>query len=157
MSTTYFDARRRQFRSGAAVCVALAAVGVISLIVPGPRRVRRRHHHGVGLGRAATGCTVPLAATVAGSSALGLGSHIPPVEFWDNATFLGSVTPTVHKATPTTGVSMTADIDWKPTTTGSHPVRAEYVGGNYTPESEGSATVNVGTGLDLGSGCLPIG
>ncbi|WP_406277609.1 hypothetical protein OH799_08540 [Nocardia sp. NBC_00881] len=57
-------------------------------------------------GRAATGCTVQVTATVAGSSALGLGSDIPPVQFWDDWNLLGSVTPTVNRATPTTGVSL---------------------------------------------------
>ncbi|WP_454197264.1 hypothetical protein [Nocardia sp. Marseille-Q1738] len=105
-------------------------------------------------GRAAVGCAVQATATVAGSSALGLGSNIPPVEFWDDWNFLGSVTPTVNRATPTTGVSLTATIEWKPTTTGNHVLRAKYVGGNYTPESEGSITVNVGNGINLGSACL---
>ncbi len=114
----------------------------------------RSNRFGSGGGRLRAGCAVQVKATVAGSSALGLGRDIPPVEFWDDRHFLGTITPTVNRATPTTGPSLTATVDWTPATTGQHVVRARYVGGNYTPVSEGSTTVNVGTGINLGSACL---
>ncbi|WP_040687740.1 hypothetical protein [Nocardia vinacea] len=149
----------RRISSGFVVLTAVVALGGGSLLASGaaggaPGDVTTT----VTLsGQAATGCTAQVKATVAGSSSLGLGNYIPPVEFWDDGTFLGSVTPTVNKATPSNGVSLTAQVDWKPATTGNHTVRAKYVGGNYTPESEGSVVVRVGTGTDLGSACLPIG
>ncbi|MGW4773563.1 hypothetical protein ACWEO2_36695 [Nocardia sp. NPDC004278] len=159
MAVTSLGAAVRRIWSGAAVFTAVVAVVGGSLLTSGaavgaPGDVTTA----VTLsGRAVTGCTVQVKATVSGSSALGLGYNIPPVEFWDNGTLLGSVPPTVNKATPTTGVALIAQFDWQPTTTGDHVMLAKYVGGNYTPESEGSVLVSVGIGIGLGSACLPIG
>lgn len=151
-----FRSGSSRLRAGVAVLALVIATGAVSLgatgaAVAAPGDVTTT----VTLsGKAATGCAVRVTATVAGSSALGLGRDIPPVEFWDDRNFLGTVTPTVNRATPTTGPSLAAPIDWTPATTGHHVVRARYVGGNYTPASEGSTTVNVGTGINLGSACL---
>ncbi|MEU4343470.1 hypothetical protein AB0H00_19705 [Nocardia sp. NPDC023852] len=95
LSVKRFEAVARCCGAGSSLFVAVVAAGAVSSSAPGaavgaPGDVTTT----VALsGRAATGCTVQVTATVAGSSALGLGSDIPPVEFWDDWNSLGSVTP----------------------------------------------------------------
>ncbi|UGT40034.1 hypothetical protein LTV02_28915 [Nocardia yamanashiensis] len=52
---------------------------------------------------------------------------------------------------------MTSKVDWTPSVTGVHVLRAKYVGGNYTPVSEGTLSVSVGAGVNTGTACLPLG
>ncbi|MFE3189132.1 hypothetical protein ACFXHA_08995 [Nocardia sp. NPDC059240] len=153
-----FEVQVRKIGFAATALVAAAAVGTALAGSAGASPSDWKTTVSVS-GTAATGCTAQITATVVGDSSLGLGApaNYPPVEFWDGTTFLGRVVPTLNQASPGNLPSFTAQLSWTPTTTGAQWISANYVGGNYTPAVSGSTLVTVGTGLNLGSVCIPLG
>ncbi|MFC9553930.1 Ig-like domain-containing protein [Rhodococcus sp. NPDC056960] len=93
-------------------------------------------------GTVATTCPVTLTATVIPANAAGT------VEFKDGATVIAPAA-VVTNGTATANHTFSAP--------GAHVVGAKFTGAAGFKASEGSTTVTVSTGLNLGSICLPMG
>ncbi|MFT4042589.1 MAG: hypothetical protein QM673_05430 [Gordonia sp. (in: high G+C Gram-positive bacteria)] len=87
-------------------------------------------------------------------------SALLPVQFFDNGSFLGARTPSVYR----NGRVRTV---WRPRTAGTHIITVRQYSGTPSTAGPGAApfvyrwsqqrvAVNVGNGLDLGSGCLML-
>ncbi|WP_019929769.1 hypothetical protein [Nocardia sp. BMG111209] len=136
----------RRLRAGSAR-TALVVAAIVALSAPG---VAGAATTTVTLsGRASTACPATVTATVTGVDLAANGGSPGAVLFGDGTTTLGIVLATVQTTTPT-GATVVAAFEWHPATTGTHVLTATYTG-------DGSAdhtTVDVGTGINLGSVCL---
>jgi hypothetical protein len=121
-------------RAGATLVSAAAAL----LLAAGPASATATVGLAVPTAGLGTGCATPISATVPTSGA---------VKFYDNGKQATFSNPVVNANG--TGVQ-TVTTAWKPLDNGQHTVKA--VQGN----KEWTQTVNVATGLDLGSACLAL-
>ncbi|MQY30819.1 hypothetical protein [Nocardia aurantia] len=126
---------------------AMVAAGIVALSGPG---VAHAATTSVTVsGRASTACPATVTATVSGVNLAANGGSPGAVLFGDGAATLGIVLATVQSTTPT-GATVVAAFEWHPATTGTHVLTAVYSG-----DSSGDhTTVEVGTGINLGSVCL---